>query len=354
MAEQEALAPTTLLASRRLAVARRTVYTLPDPTFDSAVGMILGQPLDLRGRSAPADGWLVTGTPGTAGDIEYSALGSTFFSVTENAAAKDAWQAEVRTYEDIDHEVFGGRFDLIDVGRLRAAQAAVEKRVTTLDTAIAELSGWTDPAARGASGNAAAALSARLAEVSQDLTNARDQLVTPAPSVAAALSGAADALAGFAQQLSYVWWESNTVLPNSPAEAIQAIVANVWAYLRQNGALAESPGHQAAGDQAAVLAGLRGTLANYSSDAGGGLPPGMDPIAGDLTRPEVWTAANASITQRISTELDKLDAVVATQVDKVARPFQTFTDRLKTTGDIGFRARGRMLPAPTRVVGEPA
>ena len=332
----------------------RVLIAIPDPTFDQASGVILGQDLDLRGKSSPADGWLSLVGPGQ-GDIDYAAFGTTFFTAKRNQQNRDGWRNETAKYEGIAQEVFRGRFDLMDVNGLREAADAVDNRVRLLDAAIDEMSQWS-AAGKGDSavGNAAAALGKRLGEFVTDFTRLRDQFTVPTPTISATLHEAADALDQFARELSGGWWDSHTVLLNSPDDAVQSIVANIQNYLRQNNLLSDNPTYQSHGsDPASGAAWARGLLAAYSSDAGGGLLPGMDPISGDLTQRAVWDAANASITKRITGEMDKLDAVAKSAVRKLEPKFQAVTDRLKDMPKLFMRARGRTLPAGTPTAGTP-
>ena len=342
------------LAARRLAVATRVLIAMPDPTFDQASGVILGQDLDLRGKSSPENGWLSLVDPGQ-GDIDYAAFGTTFFTAKRNQPNRDDWRNEAAKYEGIAQDVFRGRFDLMDVSGLRDAADAVDNRVRLLDTAIDEMSQWS-AAGEGdnAAGNAAAVLGKRLGEFVTDFTRLRDQFTVPTPTISATLHEAADALDQFARELSGGWWDSHTVLLNSPDDAVQSIVTNIQNYLRQNNLLSDNPTYQSHGsDPAGGAAWARGLLAAYSSDAGGGLLPGMDPISGDLTQRAVWDAANASITKRITGELDKLDAVAKSAVRKLEPKFQAVTDRLKDMPKLFMRMRGRTLPAGTTTAGTP-
>jgi hypothetical protein len=347
-----------LTAGRRLAaplapmapasVWRRAVY--PDgmvPDFQLAVKLVTGQDVNLRGPATPAGGWVATDVPRGGAGWGYAAGGTMFFSVSKNEKAATDWRNAAWVYEDIDHEEFSGKFGLMDVQRLRDAEQLTNHRIDVVNAALDEITRITHKMDNGnLAGSAATKLAAKLRELSQYITVQRDLLTEPPPTVPKVLHDAAEALAECGRALSYVWWESNQILLGAPDCEIDAVRNNINSYLSMNGlggtydirALMESP-QAAPGCQAFEVVGpaltppvdtIRQVLAGYDSTVAGGLPAGMDPIAGDLTQRPVWDAVNAAITKRITVELDKLDPVARTQIAKVRTAYDAAAARLAT------------------------
>jgi hypothetical protein len=351
------------LDSRQVGVASTVPYhdgTVPD--FQRAVKLVTGQDIDLRGPATPASGWVATGVPLDGAGWGYAAGGTVFFSASRNEKACTDWRNAAWVYENIDHEVFSGRFGLMDVQRLRDAEQLSSHRIDVVSAALDQIKRITDKAGNGnLAGSAASMLAAKLGELGRYVSAQRDILIDPAPTVPKALHDAAEALAECGRALSYVWWESNQVLLNAPDCEIDAVRNNIDSYLSMNGLggtgdiLARmepppaAPGGQpprAMGPTSASVDAIRQVLARYDSTVAGGLPAGMDPIAGDLTQRPVWDAVNAAITKRITVELDKLDPVARSQIAKVHTAYDAAADRLKALRQRYRLNRRRAEPAP--------
>jgi len=332
-----------LPARRRVALA----FTPGMLDFQHAVKQVLGQDLDLRGPAAPAGGWLSVSLPVPGGAPAFGlwAGGAQFFTVTPNDKARTDWQNAAWIYENIDQEVFSGKFGLIDLHRLHAAAAAASTWTGQLESLIDETQRMTDRTQAGAlAGSAASVIVDRLRGLTGSLTAARDVFTEPAPLVHDVLDDAAKALTEFGHQMSYIWWESNQVLLGVPDNEIVAIRNNIDSYLAMNGlsglgeivATLQPPPDPAQGagqpDPAqpdpAAIGNIKDVLARYDSTVAGDLLPGMDKIAGDLAQQPVWDAANAAITNRINVELDKLDRVARSETGKLAHAYNRVVDRL--------------------------
>ncbi len=340
--------PFGLAAPAQAGVLTRAVF--PDditPDFQLAVKLVTGEHIDLRGPATPAGGWVDSGVPRGSGGWGYAAGGTLYFSVSKNDQAATDWRNAAWVYEDIDHEVFSGRFGLMDVQRLRDVEQLTNHRIDVVNAALGEIKRITGKMDNGnLAGSAAMVLAAKLRELSQYIAVQRDILTAPPPTVPKVLHDAAEALAECGRALSYVWWESNQVLLGAPDCEIDAVRNNVNSYLNMNGlggtydirALMEAPG-AAPGCQAFEVVGpaltppvdtIRQVLAGYDSTVAGRLPAGIGPIAGDLTQQPVWDAVNAAITKRITAELDKLDPVARTQIAKVRTAYDAAAARLES------------------------
>ncbi len=342
----------------------RLATTLPGqdgtaPDFQRAVKLVTGQDIDLRGPATPAGGWVATGVPLGGAGWGYAAGDALFFSVSRNEKACTDWRNAVWVYENIDHEVFSGRFGLMDVQRLRDAEQLTKHRLDRVDATLDQIKRMTDKVDNGSlAGRAVSMLAAKLRELGQYIHVQRDILAEPAPAIPKVLHDAAEALAECGRQLSYIWWESNQVLLNAPDYEIDAVRNNINSYLSMNGlggtgdilARMEPPPATPGGATPALMPPapapieqIRQVLARYDSTVAGGLPAGMDPIAGDLTGLPVWDAVNAAITKRITVELDKLDSVARSEVEKLRTAYNAAADRL---AGLGQRPLDRM-PAGT-------
>jgi hypothetical protein len=323
-----------------------TVGDQDGTAFERAVKLVTGQDVDLRGPATPRNGWVATGVPLGGGGWGFAA-GDVRFSVSRNERARTAWRDAVWVYENIDHEVFSGRFGLMDVRRLRDAEQLTNDRMNRISTTVDEIKRMTDRVDKSnLAGSAASMLAAKLHELGEHTREQRDVLAEPPPTVPGVLHDAAEALAECGRQLSYIWWESNQVLLNAPDYEIDAVRDNINSYLSMNGLggtgdiLATlgpppaAPGQTPEGmpSGAAPIEQIRQVLARYDSTVAGGLPAGMDPIAGDLTLPPVWDAVNAAITKRITVELDKLDRVAGLQLEKLRKAYEAVTERLAGLG----------------------
>lgn len=342
------------LARRPLERLRgRLATTLPDqdgtaPDFQRAVKLVTGQDIDLRGPATPAGGWVTTGVPLGGPGWGYAAGDTFFFSVTRNEKACTDWRDAVWVYENIDHEVFSGRFGLMDVQRLREAEQLTNNRIDRVGATLDQIKRMTDKVEKGElAGSAVSLLAAKLRELGEYVGVQREILSEPAPAVPKVLHDAAEALAECGRQLSYIYWESNQVLLNAPDYEIDALRNNIDSYLSMNGLggtgdiwtrLAPSPATpdgqtpQDVPPPPAPIEQIRQVLARYDSTVAGGLPAGMDPIVGDLTGLPVWDAVNAGITKRVTLELDKLDPVARLQVEKVRTAYDVAAHRLAAIG----------------------
>jgi hypothetical protein len=320
------------------------------PDFQRAVKLVTGQDIDVRGPAAPAGGWLSLGIPVGGAGWGYYTADALFFGVSRNEKARADWRSAASVYENIDHEVFTGRFGLMDVQRLRDAEQVTGDRVDRLDATLDQIKVMTHKIVHGdLAGTAASMLAAKLRETGQYVQTQLDVLTEPAPAVPDVLHGAAEALAECGRQLSYVWWESNHILLNAPDCEIDAVRCNIDRYLCMNGlggtcdivttmgppqaapAVPNEPPRAAPPDPV-VTGRIRQVLARYDSTVAGGLPPEMGPITGDLTEQPVWDAMNAAITKRITAELDKLDRVARSQIQKLRTRYEVAAERLAGLG----------------------
>jgi hypothetical protein len=298
------------------------------PDFARAVKLVTGLRVDLRGPAAPAGGWLTWGGAADGTAWGYTAGGTVFFTVSRNDKAATDWCTAAWVYENVDQEVFAGRFGVMDVQRLRDAEQQVGHRVDLLNGALDQIGSITSRADGGElTGSAASVLIAKLRGLSTSIAAHRAVLTVPPPTVRTVLHDAAEALAECGRALSYVWWESNQVLLGAPDTEIAAVRGNIDAYLGMNG-LGATTDSGVGQPVSATPDAIRQVLARYSSTAAGDLPAGMGTIAGDLTQQAVWDAVNAAITKRISAELDKLDPVARTQIAKVRTAYDAAAARL--------------------------
>ena len=315
-------------SSRRSAVAHLDGDgTAPD--FERAVKLVTGQHIDLHGPAAPAGGWVATGVPLGGAAWGYAAGGTVFFGVSRNEKACTDWRNAVWVYENIDHEVFSGRFGLMDVQRLRDAEQLTNHRLDLVNATLDQIKRMTDKVTNGnLAGSAVAMLAEKLRELGGYISIQRNLLAEPAPVVPKVLHDAAEALAECGRQLSYIWWESNQVLLNAPDYEIGAVRNNIDSYLSMTGL--GGTGDIPAGTEQLQppMDQIRQVLAGYDSTVAGGLPAGMDPIVGDVTTAPVWDAVNAAITKRITVELNKLDPVARLQLQKVRTAYNAAADRL--------------------------
>ena len=326
------------------------------PDFQRAVKLITGQDVDLRGPAAPAGGWVTTGVPLGGAGWGYAAGDEFFFFVGPNEKARTDWLNAVWVYENIDHEIFSGRFGLMDVRKLRDAEQLASHRMDLVGATLDQIKRMTDKVATGnLAGSAASLLAAKLRELDEHIREHRDILAVPAPTVPKVLHDAAEALAECGRALSYVWWESNQVLLGAPDYEIDAVRNNINNYLSLNnlggtgevltrpaplqplpaGSAGRTP--RALPPSPAPIEQIRQVLARYDSTVAGELPAGMDPITGSLTERPVWDAVNAGITKRITLELDKLDPVARSQVEKVRTAYNAAAQRLAAVGQRRLR-----------------
>jgi len=221
-------APLSSARPAQAGVLTRAVF--PDditPDFQLAVKLVTGQDVNLRGPARPQGGWVATGVPRGSGGWGYAAGGTLYFSVSKNDQAATDWRNAAWVYEDVDHEVFSGRFGLMDVQRLRDAEQLTNHRIDVVNAALGEIKRVTDKMDNGnLAGGAATVLAAKLRELSQYIAVQRDILTEPPPTVPKVLHAAAEALAECGRALSYVWWESNQVLLGAPDCEIDAVRNN--------------------------------------------------------------------------------------------------------------------------------
>ena len=333
----------------RARVANRVLAERTAPDFQHAVKLVTGQDIDLRGAATPGGGWLSPAVPAGGTGWGYAGFGRLFFGVSRNEKACTDWHDAAWVYENIDHEVSSGRFGLMDVQRLRDAEAVTSRQADRLSAMLDEIKRVANKMETGSlAGSAASMIVAKMRELGRDVNVQRNMLVEPAPGVPSVLHCAAEALAELGRQLSYIWWESNQVLLNAPNYEIDAIRYNIDSYLSMNdlGQTADIPLLLASPSDvsdAAQIGKIREVLGRYDSTLAGALPAGMGSIIGDLTQQPVWAAANAAITRRITAELDKLDPVARLQTEKVRAAYEAaahWMTNLRTS-------RGRMLdPTP--------
>jgi len=75
--------------------------------------------------------------------VGYAAGDALFFSVSRNEKACTDWRNAVWVYENIDHEVFSGRFGLMDVQRLRDAEQLTKHRLDRVDATLDQIKRMT-------------------------------------------------------------------------------------------------------------------------------------------------------------------------------------------------------------------
>jgi hypothetical protein len=334
----------------RYAITRkgRAVPAAPAPDdFQSALAAVTGTDVDLRAASDPPGGFLKLGTPGEEHWWSFSAFGTDLFSVDLNTAALDAWAVAIDTVEDIDHELFSGSYERMNVQQLRDAETMTRSLAQTVADAVDGLKEL--PLENGSStisGTTVSTLLDKLRLIGAELpADERDPTERPRPAVTDVLRDAAEALSTFGQRMAYIYWESNKILLNAVAIGATGICQNMQAYLRRSGLTADSPGYQTlAADPVAALAQARSMIGRYSSAVIGDLPNGIAPISGDLSRPEVWAAANAAITHLISVELDKMDVVARQVMADLKTAYDIASDRLNAAGVV-FATQPTMLLA---------
>lgn len=291
----------------------------PMDTFQAALAAVTGTQVDLRGAASPAGGWLQLGGGSGQPWMTLTGFGTTFFSVYLNATANEAWSTAIGTVEQLDQELFSGKYGLMNVQQLRDAEAMCRGLSDTLATATADLTKVITPLQAEQTqiaGSAADVLLGRLTSLQGDVQATENLLTDPSPTVAETLLNAAEALSTFGRQMAYIYWESNQVLLNAVALGTNGIHDNISNYLSSV-------------SQVTNVADLELMLGRYTSTAVGDLPNQMAPISGDLRQQPVWDAANAAITHMITTELDKMDVVARTVSADLKTAYKNATERLQ-------------------------
>src|SRR3954462_9442110 len=146
----------------------RMAIALEKMDFQSALAAVTGTLADLRAAASPAGGWIPLAQPSDHNWLNISGLGTTFVAVDLNDAAAQTWSDAIGKVEDIDQEVFAGKYGLMDVQQLRNAATTAGALAKDLGDATSYLSGIIGPLQNqqaAISGSAADALLTKLTEI---------------------------------------------------------------------------------------------------------------------------------------------------------------------------------------------
>lgn len=341
------------------------VYT--GATFEQILFGVTGLGVDMHRLNEQAD-WFVPLTgdamaAATAGS--YTAWGTVYFGVSYNVAALDDWDRAITengTYVDAFAK---GRAGLLDTQALWNARQAIVHYQNWLLARDVELQGWIQALDSGDSafqGRAAIAVRDRLREIRFTLADITAQLTTRrTPPPVPALDNVEAKISAYGRALDTTWASSDPLLRDSVRIAMRYVTDSVHAYLRGQGLVEGTPNYSLDqfGDQPSGDAFVLERLAAFDSLTTQGrsvsgpwqyevppLPPGMRPIAGDLTSPATWATINQAVTDFVRPVLTALDEQARVMYPEVEQAYHDTEGPLATVVPVRDLAATREGPPP--------
>ncbi|MEU3269284.1 hypothetical protein ABZ639_00475 [Saccharomonospora sp. NPDC006951] len=293
----------------------------------------------------------------TAGDAySYHAWEKWYISVYKDQTKVDAWTTALDEIDDVVDRMKDGKAELMDVGKLWDAKAAVDHYVNWLNTNHETLQNWSQKLNSDDSafkGKAAYAIRQNLVKFANTLDNVRTQIVEER-ATSQGLADIADALSRFAKGMADAWHQYSAGLRTVLQDTMSAVIENVRRYIRGMGLVHGTPNYALdilsnKHTRDPAVAYIEETVKNYSSSANsapvfteklllgiqigaevtgtntfapGPLPSGFPEISGPLDSPATWGTINKNISDHVLGKMKPLDERAAELMTELDTAYQ--------------------------------
>ncbi|MER6992726.1 hypothetical protein ABT337_30010, partial [Saccharopolyspora hirsuta] len=289
-------------------------------TFDQVLFTVTGEGANLNGvldsGAEPNQGWFVesaakAGSEKTDGQTaatgySYHAWDKWYISVDRNTTLPNNWTKAIGEIDALTDALQAANLGLMNVNRLREAKESVDHYVQWLATNRDALQQWVNKLNSDDSafkGKAAYALKQNVTSLMETVESLHEQIAEER-NTSEGLQKAAEAASNFGRGMASAWSEYSSGLKSLVNNTMNAVLNNVYTYVRGKGLLHGTPNY------ALDVLAMRGrekaeeyitsVISGYRSDDGQG--PGVDPRAAGL-RPEqlVWVLPGTEVEMNGST-----------------------------------------------------
>ncbi|ASR37016.1 hypothetical protein BAY61_20800 [Prauserella marina] len=293
----------------------------------------------------------------TGGDAySYHAWEKWYISVYKDQTKVEAWTTALQELNDVVDQMKDGKAELMDVGKLRDAKAAVDHYVNWLNSNHETLQSWSQKLNSDDSafkGKAAYAIRQNLVKFANTLDDVRTQIVEER-ATSQGLADIADALSRFAKGMNDAWHQYHAGLKSVLQDTMSAVIENVRRYIRGMGLVHGTPNYALdilsnKHTREPAEAYIEETVKNYSSSvssapvfterlfmglqigadvtgtntfAPGPLPSGFPEISGPLDSPATWGTINKNITDFVLGKIKPLDTRAAELMTELDTAYQ--------------------------------